>query len=201
MSWDLRASRQGGHPSPDMRAKGGYTTLLSPSSSQPSPDLVSSPGTLLITTLAANVKPLIAAFVLCLVVPRLGLAQVPTGSISGAVQDQASAVIGGADVQAVSRATGHKRNTTTRERGEYSIPALLPGEYDVTIEAGGFERIVRAVTVEAGSTGASSMTSSEEPESAAIIPAGSRTGAGAPAGTDAPASRLPARRARGPGGL
>ena len=44
------------------------------------------------------------------------------------------------------------RNTTTGERGGYSIPALLPGDYDVTIEADGFQRIVRAVTVEAGGT-------------------------------------------------
>ena len=84
--------------------------------------------------------------------PGLGLAQIPTGTISGVVQDQASAVIRGADVQAVSRATGHMRTTTTGERGEYSIPALLPGDYDVTIEAEGFQRTVRAVTVEAGST-------------------------------------------------
>ena len=55
-------------------------------------------------------------------------------------------------MQAVSRATGHMRHTTTGERGEYSMPALLPGDYDVTIEADGFQRIVRAVTVEAGST-------------------------------------------------
>ena len=91
-------------------------------------------------------------FVLCLLAARPSLAQVPTGTISGVVQDQASAVIGGADVQVVSRATGHMRNTTNGERGEYSLPALLPGEYDVTIEAGGFERTVRAVIVEAGST-------------------------------------------------
>ena len=97
-------------------------------------------------------KPLVAACVLCLVLPRVGLAQVPTGTISGVVQDQARAAIGGADVQAVSRATGHVRNTTTGGRGGYSIPALLPGEYDVTIEADGFQRIVRAVTVEAGGT-------------------------------------------------
>ena len=97
-------------------------------------------------------KRLVAACVLCLVLPRVGLAQVPTGTITGVVQDQARAVIGGADVQAVSRATGHMRNTTTGERGGYSIPALLPGDYDVTIEADGFQRIVRAVTVEAGGT-------------------------------------------------
>src|SRR5688572_22157307 len=35
----------------------------------------------------ARVKPLAAACVLCLVLPRVGLAQVPTGTITGVVQD------------------------------------------------------------------------------------------------------------------
>jgi Carboxypeptidase regulatory-like domain len=97
-------------------------------------------------------KPLVAACVLCVLVPRLGLAQIPAGTISGVVRDQASAVISGADVHVVSRATGHLRRTTTGEHGEYSIPALLPGEYDVTVDAARFQRIVRAATVEAGTT-------------------------------------------------
>jgi Carboxypeptidase regulatory-like domain len=80
---------------------------------------------------------IIAACVLCLLVPGLGLAQIPTGTISGVVQDQASAVIRGAEVQAVSRATGDTRNTTTGERGEYSIPALLPGDYAPHVLADG----------------------------------------------------------------
>jgi hypothetical protein len=61
-------------------------------------------------------------------------------------------VIRGAEVQAVSHATGHVRKTSTGEQGEYSIPVLSPDEYDVTVEAVSFQRIVRAASVEAGTT-------------------------------------------------
>ena len=97
-------------------------------------------------------KPLVAACVLCVLIPGLGLAQVPAGTISGVVHDQASAAIRGAEVQAISRATGHVRKTTTGEQGDYSISALLAGEYDVVVQAVRFQRIVRAATVEAGTT-------------------------------------------------
>lgn len=89
---------------------------------------------------------------LCLLAARSGLAQVPAGTISGVVRDQTGTAIAGVEVHAVSRTTGHVRRTATGQLGEYSIPALLPGDYDVTIAAVGFQQIVRAVTVEAGST-------------------------------------------------
>ena len=38
-----------------------------------------------------------------------------------------------------------------RARG-YGFPALLPGEYEVNVEAAGFQRIARAATVQAGTT-------------------------------------------------
>jgi len=90
--------------------------------------------------------------VLCLFTARPGLAQIPTGTVSGVVRDQAGAVIAGIDVVAISRATAQVRRTTTREQGEYSLPALLPGEYEVSVEAAGFRKTARAATVEAGVT-------------------------------------------------
>ena len=83
---------------------------------------------------------------------RVCLAQAPVGTIAGVVRDPSGAVISGTQVQAVSRSTGQARTTVTSAEGDYSFPALLAGEYEVSAEALGFQRIVRAAMVEAGST-------------------------------------------------
>ena len=83
---------------------------------------------------------------------RVCLAQAPVGTIAGVVRDSSGAVLSGTQVQAVSRATGQARTTVTSAGGDYSFPALLAGEYEVSAEAMGFQRIVRAAMVEAGST-------------------------------------------------
>lgn len=84
--------------------------------------------------------------------PAVVLAQQPGGTISGVVRDPASAVIRGAELEAVSRATSHVRRTVTGEQGEYSFPALLPGTYDITVNAPGFQRNVQFALVETGTT-------------------------------------------------
>ena len=97
-------------------------------------------------------KEIVAGCVLCLLLSRLCVAQAPSGTIAGAVRDSSGRVIVGAQVQAISRASGQARRTVTVEQGDYSFPALLAGEYDLSAEAPGFERILRLATVEAGAT-------------------------------------------------
>lgn len=97
-------------------------------------------------------KLVLAACLLCVLVPGLCLAQLPLGTITGVVRDPSGAVIAGAPVQAISRATSQVRTITTAEQGQYGFPALLPGEYEIIVEAPGFQRISRAATVEAGTT-------------------------------------------------
>jgi hypothetical protein len=80
------------------------------------------------------------------------LAQSPVGTIGGIVRDPSSSVIAGAALHAASRTTGQVRTTASAENGDYSFPALPAGDYDVTVEADGFQRTMRTVTVEAGTT-------------------------------------------------
>jgi hypothetical protein len=101
---------------------------------------------------ASAVKLLVAACVLCFLAPRDCLAQLPVGTIAGVVRDAAGGVMSGAQVQAASLATHQVRATTTGKQGEYGFPALLPGEYEVTVEAAGFQPFARAATVQAGTT-------------------------------------------------
>ncbi len=79
-------------------------------------------------------------------------AQVPTGSIAGVVRDPSGAAVAGAQVKAANTATGLARTIATSEQGGYGIPALLAGEYEVSVEAAGFQRAVRRAAVEAGGT-------------------------------------------------
>jgi Carboxypeptidase regulatory-like domain/TonB-dependent Receptor Plug Domain len=65
-------------------------------------------------------------------------AQVAGATLSGTVTDPSGAAIVGAQVSATNRATGVSRALTTDAAGFYSMPNLLPGNYDVTVSATGF---------------------------------------------------------------
>lgn len=60
------------------------------------------------------------------------------GAIEGTVTDPSGAMVPGAQVTAKNIATGLARVTTTDTAGYYRFPALPVGEYDVTLEASGF---------------------------------------------------------------
>ncbi len=85
-----------------------------------------------------------------LFVPLLVLALVSTafgqsdrGTITGAVSDPTGAVIPGASITAANTETGTKYETISTETGNYTLPQLPPGVYQITIELPGFKRYVR----------------------------------------------------------
>jgi hypothetical protein len=82
----------------------------------------------------------------------LSRAQSPTGTIAGVVRDPSGAVAVGARVNAKSVTTAFVRTAVTSEQGDYSLPALLAGEYEVSVEAPSFQGMARPVSVEAGAT-------------------------------------------------
>jgi hypothetical protein len=71
--------------------------------------------------------------------PTLAQSQT-TGRIVGTVKDENGAVIAGAGVTVVSRATGENRTVYTNDEGNYAVPLLPPGTYRVTINANGFKK-------------------------------------------------------------
>jgi len=93
-----------------------------------------------------------AVLLFCVLATETGLAQAPTGTIAGVVRDSSGAVVSGTQVQAVNVATGLGRTAASSIQGNYSLPALLAGEYQISAEAPGFQRTVRSVTVAAGGT-------------------------------------------------
>src|SRR5215471_8227372 len=92
-----------------------------------------------------------AAFLVAALI-RIASAQAPTGAIAGVVRDASDAVVRGTRVKVANGATGLERRATVSEQGDYSFPALLAGDYEITIEAAGFQRLVRQAVVEAGAT-------------------------------------------------
>jgi len=85
-------------------------------------------------------------------IPVFGQAE--AGSISGTVKDASGAVIAGATVTSKSLATGAERAAATGSIGQYQIPALMPGSYQITVTSGKFQtyRTTTEVTVGGVST-------------------------------------------------
>jgi Carboxypeptidase regulatory-like domain len=101
-----------------------------------------------------------------------------TASLTGSVKDPSGAAVANAEVAVASPTRGINRVTTTNSDGEYAVPALPPGSYDVTITAPGFKKyqapgvILRVaqkvrndVTLQVGAT-----TTSIEVQGASVAP-------------------------------
>jgi Carboxypeptidase regulatory-like domain len=80
---------------------------------------------------------IILLLLLALALP--GLAQTVTGAVRGTVTDGTGAIVAGAVVTVTNTATGVKTDTKTNQAGEYSIRFLQIGNYNLAIEAQGFE--------------------------------------------------------------
>src|SRR3984957_18669996 len=63
--------------------------------------------------------------------------------LSGLIQDPSNLGVSGAEVTIRNEETGGRRNTSSNEAGFYSLPALGPGLYRLSIRAIGFETIIR----------------------------------------------------------
>ncbi len=79
---------------------------------------------------------------LLLTAPWAG-AQEFRGTISGTVTDSSGAVVPGAQVTVQETRTGAVNRTMTTNAGEYVVPFLLPGDYSITVEANGFDKLER----------------------------------------------------------
>ncbi|HKS74769.1 MAG TPA: carboxypeptidase regulatory-like domain-containing protein [Terriglobales bacterium] len=69
------------------------------------------------------------------------LAQVTSGTIFGTVKDPSGALVSGAVVTITNPSNGLARTVTTSGAGEFVAPGLLPGTYNITVEAEGFKKL------------------------------------------------------------
>lgn len=100
---------------------------------------------------ARVLRLLLGAMFVLLCMPFLASAQAGRGSISGVVFDPSGAVVNGAKVTALNRATGVTLHTVTNESGLYGFVSLNPGLYEVTASQTGFQSFAQnnvSVTVD-----------------------------------------------------
>jgi Carboxypeptidase regulatory-like domain len=67
-----------------------------------------------------------------------GVAQVSTTNVTGIVQDASSASIGDASVKLINVQTGTENDSKTNNDGRFALPGVIPGDYTLQIERGGF---------------------------------------------------------------
>jgi hypothetical protein len=79
-----------------------------------------------------------ASVLSCLLTGVSGAQSAATATIVGKVVDPQGAVILDAKVTAVITTTGVSRSVNTTSSGDYAIPSLPPGTYDIKVQASGF---------------------------------------------------------------
>jgi outer membrane receptor protein involved in Fe transport len=82
---------------------------------------------------------LVAAAFVAVLVPRAAESQVLYGTLTGNVTDPSGASASGAKVTVTNVGTGIVKTATTDDRGAFSLSDLLPGTYDVVVEATSFQ--------------------------------------------------------------
>lgn len=84
----------------------------------------------------------IIALAIMTLIPLSALAQAGYGSIAGAIQDPAGAVVPNAKVAVTNTATNVATHSTSLGDGRYLAAQLPPGIYQVSVEAAGFKKYV-----------------------------------------------------------
>jgi hypothetical protein len=87
----------------------------------------------------------LAAFtvLVCLLAPRMAIAQLGNSTLSGQVTDAQGAGVPGATVTVTNKGTSALRTMPTNENGSYRFVSLPPGTYDLRVEMDGFRTAVR----------------------------------------------------------
>src|SRR5690348_3019279 len=81
----------------------------------------------------------VAGLVLAILLPGFAFSQSKTaGALSGMITDPDDFAVPGALIAAISTETGAHFDATSDDRGEYRLPLLPPGVYNLKIEKSGF---------------------------------------------------------------
>src|SRR5881628_3533380 len=92
------------------------------------------------TTMRFFRRAAIGVFLSVSVLPAQGV----RATIVGRVTDESGAVVPGAKITITNVGTNESRDVIVNDNGEYAIPQLAPGQYTLTAEFAGFNKVVRS---------------------------------------------------------
>ena len=85
--------------------------------------------------------------------PAVGQATISFAQLSGTILDPTGQVIAGASIALRDQGTNRTYTAASNARGFYVVPNLLPGQYEVTVQASGFAKSVQTgLTLTVGQT-------------------------------------------------
>jgi hypothetical protein len=93
---------------------------------------------------------------LVLVIPAIGQSNYAT--LTGTVTDAQQLPVAGATIELTAASTGAVRRVVTNQQGLFEVPALLPDEYELKIEATGFAVARQNLRLEVGQKSALNIT-------------------------------------------
>ena len=96
------------------------------------------------TSAALSVVVALAALAHFSLLTPMVRAQESTGSIAGTVIDQTGAVIPGANITITNQGTGEAKRVAANGTGGYVVASLVPGNYQIDVQASGFKHFRRA---------------------------------------------------------
>src|SRR5205809_3142039 len=95
-------------------------------------------------------RPTIAALLMLATFAPASSAQTSLATLRGKVTDQQGGVLPGATVTTRQIETNSTRSGVTNESGQFYVPSLPAGSYEVVVELQGFSAAKRAVTLRVG---------------------------------------------------
>src|SRR5262249_36575533 len=71
-------------------------------------------------------------------------------TVVGRVTDQSGAIVPGVKITITNAATNESRSAVTSDTGDYALPQLPPGDYNLTTEMTGFSKVSQRFVLETG---------------------------------------------------
>src|SRR4051812_37042866 len=87
----------------------------------------------------SSIRAIFQVFAILALTGGISYSQQLTATLTGTAYDQTQSAIPGATIEVKNEASGDTRRTTANESGYFTVTALRPGTYTVTVTAQGFD--------------------------------------------------------------